>query len=314
MRFLIKETESGKEKVKLSVKDKKLLQLLIQDSRASITQLAKKVGISKSAVVQKIESLKKRGVWLDYHFHTRPALFDSDMYVFDISTPLGMTTKEVNVELLKLKETIGILWYNSPYNLVMAVKTNEPGEVFDKIGEIIEIKKFRIRRVRDNWFHPMHLFKEMPDKHVEFTRAKPSVDAADKKILSYLYGNPDASFAEISENTKFAPVTIKKRLMKLEKNKTIIAFSGFVDPWLCGKEVVGVSFIVKGKKETDKLIKHLLEISQTSNIWEFDNEWNVNFVLWVDNQIDVNKIIHNIYKNFKILDTEISVLAAMVGK
>ena len=92
----------------------------------------------------------------------------------------------------------------------MAVKTNEPGEVFDKIGEIIEIKKFRIRRVRDNWFHPMHLFKEMPDKKIEFTRAKPGIDAADRKILYYLYGNPDASFAEISENTKFAPVTIKK--------------------------------------------------------------------------------------------------------
>ena len=93
MRFLIKETESGKEKVKLSVKDKKLLQLLIQDSRMSVTQLAKKVGISKSAIVQKIESLKKRGIWLDYHLHTRPALFDAGMYIFDISTQLGMTTR-----------------------------------------------------------------------------------------------------------------------------------------------------------------------------------------------------------------------------
>ncbi|MBI2043712.1 Lrp/AsnC family transcriptional regulator [Candidatus Pacearchaeota archaeon] len=314
MRFLIRETESGKEKVKLSVKDKKLLQLLIQDSRMSITQLAKKIGISKPAITQKIESLKKRGIWLDYHLHTRPAVFDTDMYVFDISTQLGMTTKEMNIELLKLKETIGVLWYNSPYNLIMAVKTSEPGEVIDKISEILEIKKFRIRRVKDNWFHPMHLFKEIPDKHIEFTNTKAKIDETDKKILNYLYGNPNTTFAEMSEKTKLSPITIKKRLLELEKNKTISAFSGFVDPWLCGKEVVGISLIVKGKKETEKLIKHLLQVPQTSNIWEFYNEWNVNFVLWVDNQADVNKILNSVHSNFKILDTEISVLAAMIGK
>ncbi len=314
MRFLIKETESGREKVKLSVKDKKLLQLLIQDSRMSVTQLAKKVGISKPAITQKIDSLKKRGIWLDYHLQTRPALFDASMYIFDISTQLGMTTREVNIELLKLKETIGVLWYNSPYNLVMAIKTNDPGETLDKIEEIIEIKKFRTKRIRDNWFHPPHLFKEVSDKHIAFTKTEASLDSIDKKLLTYLYGNPVATFAEISENTKLSPVTIKKRLLELEKNKIILAFSGFVDPWLCGKEVVGISFIVNGKKESDKLVKHLLEVPQTANVWECDDEWNINVVFWVDNQLEINKILHNIHNNFKILDTEISVLTTMVGK
>jgi len=314
MRFLISETESGKEKAKLSVKDKKLLQLLIQDSRMSVTQLAKKTGVSKPAITQKIESLKKRGIWLDYHLHTRPALFDSEMYIFDISTQLGMTTSEVNTELLKIKEVIGVLWYNGALNMVMPVRTNDPWEVMDKVSKILEIKKFRIRRVRDHWFHPPHLFKEIPDKHISFTNAKVKLDSIDKKLLTYLHGNPNATFSEISDNTKTSPQTIKKRLSELERNKTILAFGGFVDPWLCGKEVIGISLIVKGRRETEKLVKHLLEIPQVANVWELDNEWNVNFVLWVDHQIDVNKILNEIHKNFKILDTEVGVLAAMVGK
>ena len=311
---MIKETESGREKVKLSVKDKKLLQLLIQDSRMSVTQLAKKVGISKPAVTQKIKSLKKRGVLLNYALHTSPPLFDTDMYTLGISTQLGMETREVNTELLKIKEIMAVLWYSGNYNLVMGIRTSDPGEIIDKIEKVIEIKKFKITRVRSNWFHPPHLFKEIKDKQVLFSKPNPKLDATDKNVLSYLHGNPNATFAEISENTKLSPVTIKKRLMGLEKNRTILGFRAFVDPWLCGKEVVGISFMVKGKEESEKILKHLLQIPQTSNVWEFDDEWNISVIFWVENQIEVNKILNDLYRNFKILDADISILVAMVGK
>jgi len=45
-----------------------------------------------------------------------------------------------------------------------------------------------------------------------------------------------------------------------------------------------------------------------------ENRWNINFVLWVDHQTEVNKILNDLHNNFKILDTEISILVAMVGK
>jgi len=72
--------------------------------------------------------------------------------------------------------------------------------------------------------------------------------------------------------------------------------------------------MVKGKKETEKILEHLLQIPQTSNVWEWDNEWNINVVFWVEEQIEINKILNNLHNNFKILDTEISVLVAMAGK
>ena len=111
-----------------------------------------------------------------------------------------------------------------------------------------------------------------------------------------------------------APQTIKKHLEKLEKNKIILGFSAFPNPWFCGREVVGVSLIVKGKKETEKIIKRLLQFPQTSNVWECDSEWNINVVFWVEKQIEINKILNELYGSFKILDSDISVLVAMVGK
>lgn len=314
MRFSIKETIAKKDLAKLSVKDKKLIQLLIQDSRASVTQLAKKVGISKSAIVQKMDSLKKKGVLTGFVLYTNLNSLGESMYVLEISTQLGMTTEKINGELLKIRKIAGVLWYNGAYNLLIAINAEEPEEVIDKIEEIIEIKKFRIRKFRDNWFHPPHLFKEIKDKNVEFNRVKFKADETDKKIINVLSENPLATFAEMSGKTKLSPVTIKKHLEKLEKDGTILGFSILPNPWLCGKEVVGASFMVKGKKETEKLLKHLLGISQTSNLWECDNEWNINVVFWVEEQIEINKILNNLYSNFKILDTEISVLTAMVGK
>ncbi|MBI4117019.1 winged helix-turn-helix transcriptional regulator [Candidatus Pacearchaeota archaeon] len=314
MRFSIKETVAKKNLAKLSVKDKKLIQLMIQDSRMPVTQLAKKVGVSKSAIVQKTDSLKKRGILLDPILYTSVNPLGENLYILEISTQLGMTTEKINEELLKIKEIAGILWYNGIYNLTLAVNTDEPEEIIDKIEEITEIKKFRLLKIRDNWFHPPHLFKEIKDKIVEFVRVKAETDDIDKKIINYLGDNPSSNFAEISEKTKLAPQTIKKHLEKLEKNKTILGFSAFANPWFCGKEVVGVSFIVKGKKETEKLAKHLLGLPQTSNVWECDNEWNINVVFWVEEQIEVNKILNHIHGNFKILDTDISVLVAMVGK
>ena len=314
MRFSIKESIARKDLAKLSVKDKKLLQLLIQNSRMPVTQFAKKVGISKPAIVQKIDSLKKKGVLTGFVLYTNLNSLNENIYSLEISTRPVMAAEKINEELLKIKEVAGVLWYNGIHNFVVAINSNEPEYVIDKIEEIIEIKKFRLRKFRDNWFHPPHLFKEIKDKTLDFRRTNSKADETDKKIINSLYNNPTANFVELSDKTKLSPITIKKRLEKLEKNQTILGFSALLNPWRCGKEVVGVSLMVKGKKETEKILEHLLQIPQTSNVWEWDNEWNINVVFWVEEQIEINKILNNLHNNFKILDTEISVLVAMAGK
>jgi|ETNmetMinimDraft_2_1059921.scaffolds.fasta_scaffold05387_3 Lrp/AsnC family transcriptional regulator for asnA, asnC and gidA len=314
MRFLIKEAYAKKVSEKLSVKDKKLIQLLIQDARTPITQLAKKVGISKSAVIQKISSLKKRGILMEPILYSKIKTHETSFYVFDILTQIGMGNKKITEELLEIEEIVVVLWYNGNYNLLLAFNTNDPSEIIEKIEKVIEIKKLRIRKVIDNWFHPPYLFKEISDKKVEFKRVNLKIDEIDKKILRVLEDNPLASFVEISTKTRLAAQTIKKHLNYLEKSGIIIAYHFFPEVWLCGRNLISINLSVKGKKEIEKLVKYLLTISEVGNIWEFDDEWNINVVLWVKEQLEVNKIINHITSNFKILEYDISVLAAMVGK
>ena len=49
-RTSLEESEALKKDVKLNVKDRMLIQLLIQDSRTSISELSKKLGVSKPAI------------------------------------------------------------------------------------------------------------------------------------------------------------------------------------------------------------------------------------------------------------------------
>ena len=87
-----------------------------------------------------------------------------------------------------------------------------------------------------------------------------------------------------------------------------------VDFWLCGKEAISINLISRGKGNTDALINHLLKIPSVSNIWESHHEWNLNFILWVDEQFEANKIINDLMTKFAILNIDVSTIVGFSGK
>src|SRR3989344_331638 len=64
MRYLQKTKET--EKLKLDVKDKKILSILSANSRIPLTQLSKKVGLSRDAVNYRIKNYEKKGIIQEY--------------------------------------------------------------------------------------------------------------------------------------------------------------------------------------------------------------------------------------------------------
>ena len=312
MKFSVRETTAKKSHIKLSVKDKKLIQLLLQNARIPITQLAKKVGISKSAIVQKISSLKNKGVLLSPILHYKLSSYGEDLYGLIISTQIGIDQKQISEKILSLKEIGVVIWSNSHFNIGLILNGDSPQETVDKVNKIIEIKDFRLFKFKENWFHPPHMFKEVNDIRISKNEII-KIDEIDKKIINVLIQNPLATFAEISTKTRLAPLTIKKHLNFMEKNQIILP-SYMVDFWLCGKEAISINLISRGKGNTDALINHLLKIPSVSNIWESHHEWNLNFILWVDEQFEANKIINDLMTKFAILNIDVSTIVGFSGK
>ncbi len=315
MRFLIKEIEAQKKTIKLSVKDKKLIQLLIQDGRAPVSELARKIQISKSAVTQKIIALKQKGVLLDPVLYLNVKAEKMPFYIIQIATDFGLDNEQTTRKLLEIPEISAVLWYNSQLNLLLGCYSNDIHKTTEKIENIFNIKKLRIARISDNWFHPPHVFKEIPDIKVNYKKVEIKEEKIDYPILNVLSANPRATLLEISEKTHISPKTIKKKIDEMKKSGIIIKTSNFINFWTCERELISVSFIIKGRKNLDKAIEKLLSFPQTGNVWEFDHEWNLNVVFWVSDQLEIRKILTELNKEVKeILDTEIMILSKMVGK
>ncbi|MBU0978005.1 MAG: winged helix-turn-helix transcriptional regulator, partial [Nanoarchaeota archaeon] len=248
MRFLIKESEARKKEVKLNVKDRKLIQLLVQDSRMGVSELAKKLQISKSAITQKIRALQEKEVLMAPVTYASVKVEEKPFYFVQIATGLGQDTELISQDLLSIKGVSAILWYNGSYNLLLGVFHEDIHQAIQEIGNYLTIKKVRITRVTDNWFHSPHLFEEVADKGTTFLRTNPKIISSDRKILNTLFENPRATLLEIAEKTRSAPITIKKRMEEMKKSGAIIQFSNYVNPWLCRKDVVSVHFSVLGRE------------------------------------------------------------------
>ena len=101
----------------------------------------------------------------------------------------------------------------------------------------------------------------------------------------------------------------------MKKSGAIISFSNYINFWACGREVISILMQIKGRSNLDNTIKKFLSFPQTGNIWELEDEWNLNVILWVSNQKEVNDILEKINREIKgITNSEVYVLASLKGK
>lgn len=317
MKFNINKIDAVKTPAKLTKRDKKLIQLLIQNGRTSISELATKIKISKPAITQKIKSLKEKGILLEpiLYSSVKPKIAENPLYIVQISTDPGYDTNTNTKNLLSIPEINGVLWYNGTFNLVLGVFHKDTQRTIEKIEEIIRIKKIRIMRAIDNWYHAPHIFDVISDKKINKITTNTQSDKIDKKILKVLYDNPRAPIIEISEKIKSAPITIKKRISQMQKCGAIVGISNYVNYWLCGKDMISINLIVKGRENLNKIISKLLTFPQTSNVWELDHEWNLNVILLTSHSKEIKNIIKKLHEGSNgILDYEISTLVSMSGK
>lgn len=318
MQLLIKEMYESFESIKLSKTDKKLLQLLLQNSRSPITQLAKKIGVSKSAVSRRIGFFEREllllGPALYYKMNSN---FSDPFYWCEITTDFGVNQIEVSESLLKIKNIRGILWLNGPYNLLFGILSKDPQKVIEDVIKEIPIHKIRYRRVVNNWFNPPYIFKDVPDINRKTDVCTPEFKLSDYeiKLVEELEKSPRAPIVEIASKIKSSTKTVISRIAELRKKGFILAFTSHLNYWAVGLEVVSISVQIKGRESISKAISFLLSLSQTSNIWEMDGENNIGFVLWVKKHSEVSKILKDLQRICPdIREMDVSIVTGIRGK
>ncbi|MFT5073106.1 MAG: DNA-binding Lrp family transcriptional regulator [Patiriisocius sp.] len=117
-------------------KEQYLLNLLRENSRRSVSDLAKEMGLSRSTVQQTMERLERTGVIQGYTVKVNPHYEQQRVSAYIMISAVPKKTIEVVRELTKQPQLDMLCSISGRYDLIAQV-TEETTEALDKIIDLI---------------------------------------------------------------------------------------------------------------------------------------------------------------------------------
>ncbi|MCK5749776.1 MAG: Lrp/AsnC family transcriptional regulator, partial [Oricola sp.] len=130
--------------MKLSAEDLKLLSLLREDARATTSDLARRLGVSRTTVQTRMERLRSQRVIVGYTGKTAPAFEESQIMALVTVVIAPKVMNSVVAALKKRPEIRRIYSVNGPYDLFMEIaapSVAEVDQVLDAIGEMEGVER-----------------------------------------------------------------------------------------------------------------------------------------------------------------------------
>jgi len=117
--------------------DRRIVDLLRADGRMSYTDLGKAMGLSTSAVHQRVRRLEERGVIKGYAAVVDPAALDLPLTAFVSITPLDPAAPDDIPERLRdLVELEACHSVAGDENYILKARVRTPGDLEDLLGRI----------------------------------------------------------------------------------------------------------------------------------------------------------------------------------
>lgn len=220
---------------KLDLKDRKLLYELDCNSRQTIQQLAKKIGLSKDAVKYRINKLTKEGIIKSFN-----AVIDTGKLGF-ISFRLFLTF--YNLSPAKEEEILNFLLKNK--NLVWLVQVQGNWDVntwflYKNIEEMKEFWELLLKKYNNYiekkefgiysnvvYFSRAYLLEKRETSFAMPIISFPEENNLDKteiKIIELLSKNARIPIVDLARETKLTPKTVINKIKKLEREKIILGY------------------------------------------------------------------------------------------
>jgi len=254
--------------VKLDKKDRKIIYALDFDGRATLSAIARQVGLSKQGVEYKISSLVKKGVITKFY----PMININRLGFFYCRFFFKLQNMSRKREGTIIKETIGhkkCVWairLEGNYDFAISFALDSLSEfkeiseyLLGRYGKYIKEKKESIAidvvHFQSRFLLPNKTSKEavMGEGEKEF------LDDIDWKILRILCKNGRIPLVKIAEKLKVSPKTISARIKNMEQNSIILGYRPDIDHSLIGYDYYKILFHLSNvtKEEYQKFRAYL---------------------------------------------------------
>jgi len=222
-------------KIELSKKDKDILFELSLNARMTITQLAKKVKLSKQVVSYRLKLLKKNKAILGYYAITNVYMLGKTHYrVFIKYQNMGSEKEEEFMNyLINHSKIVWIAYFDGDLDaayLVWADNIKEFEEVFDEINEKFGVyfqEKYFSIGTKLEYLKYKFLNNKTDSSSLIFGDcfSNYKLDDLNRNILNDLNQNGRISLVELANKYNSSAKVIKERITKLEKNKIIVGYN-----------------------------------------------------------------------------------------
>lgn len=224
--------------IRLLMKDRKILYELDMNARQPISQIAKKVRLSKETVNYRIRQLEKKGILKGYY----AALDISKLgYLFcRIFLRFQNITQEKEQEIINFcKKYYCTGWMytiDGPWDLAFAIypKNIKEAEKFCdslmyKYGNFILSKVVSIATTIWHFKHNYLYEKKDYSQAILGEEANVNVDKKDIELLKLLAKNARTPIIDLADKLKLSPNAVKYRIKNLVQSKVILAFRAGID-------------------------------------------------------------------------------------
>jgi len=219
---------------RLDKKDKQIIYELDFNARIPLTQLAKKIGISKQVAKYRLENLQKKKIIQGFYTDINSSKLDFEIYLtyFKFQNFSSQTEKEF-IKHISGQESIGVnastngkwdycigIW---AHNVVDFKKKYE--RVMNKYEKYVKEKSIMIE-TDFYYYKPRRILNKNLRFQIKMSEdiTEYKLDETDKKILSELSKNSRISLVDLSTKIRLTPNGINQRIKSLEKKGIILSY------------------------------------------------------------------------------------------
>jgi Lrp/AsnC family leucine-responsive transcriptional regulator len=120
--------------------DRKILSILQQDARISITDLAEQVWLSVTPCSERVKRLEKEGVILGYHARLDPHALELSLLVFveiKLSTKSGVIFEKFKQEIIKLPSVLECHLVSGDFDYLVKARIPKMADYRKLLGDIL---------------------------------------------------------------------------------------------------------------------------------------------------------------------------------
>ena len=227
--------DKNNEEIKLDVKDRKIIKALFSNGRATYSDIAKQVRLSKEVVNYRIRQLIDSGLITEFNTVIDVKKLGWQIYMVYIRLRNIDIEKERKI-IEELENHPNIAWLIKcvgNYDIITKFFVKDNGHISSLMKEIEEKLKGSLEEyqvdflLEESAVAQSFVYTSEATKETYFSRSNEeqySLGKIDLKILKLLEHNSRISLAEISAKIKEQRDTIKYHLKKLEKAKVILKY------------------------------------------------------------------------------------------